>query len=1130
MVSPLPTKETRLPADSESQIRDSTVARSTQKAQSGTQNSLNTHSTNTVATGSTRSGRSSKVHSTSPAHTDSNETGASGKTANDVGNTSAGSGSLSQPVPSASATDDGGYTTDSTSSASGPEDTAFPHSSQPANNTASAADAENTAFPSDSQQSSEVAPAWNLKNITCDDFLGIRRPADKWNATDGDNAVQDFVNMYNSDTLYCPECFGYTKEQCDSESKLCSEGIRTRATPEGGNPSWTVAAALFGKYDNADRFTCQIGPNECATAPKCEELNDGDGASSAALLQSVSNAYLSFQTNYDAIQEAGHACDTQMNKFSDVFAPVPDSEGEIIALIVLTALLGGLTAFLGLAGGAMAGIAVGIGSGIGMEKFFMSKPGPQDTSGTLGLLVDEVLKTYSEMTNRLFQDGEFSHPSSDGRTDVKITLQNMAREGKLVSPDMDPESHFTGLKPIYKRILFQQLALVTWTSLAVDGKTHVPFIAFDKGACDQVDGEKEGSLEKVSVGLEGIKKLDVQFDYQGDCYYLLDGVPGDRATKSAYALCGAKALPGGTNKALSENAEEFSKLEVADFIIPSVLGWQAHAKTNGYPSAAANGNLIKDIRAPGVVNIPVCDYLTDPKHPGVGCPVIGRVKSETKCDVIGAGEGSNQPGQYSQGGCRAHVTQWQKNEVKNNANQLPDYQLSVDIYDQTNRIVGSATKQSAAKPLEVTDTSLPYNLIVVPGAVDSDPVSFWYADQYWTSKDTGDPHKCNGGDGDGKEYDHGARQMDCNFACPLPNSDEDPPVSATIDHPLPTPAVEAVPGVSSFVNTWSKTAGPAAAAATPTYASGVCPMKITQYQKNLKDSNPTNHFQLEISVKDANGGQAASFAKQPCPIGEPKVMQGLKGGDFTITIGKNLDGPLDDSTPISFSWRGEDFDTDTLKCRHGGLSKDIVPWLAINSSIPPLSEALSKLKTQLREINPEPYPFLNSTVPQVYAFFKSHIRQPEDAIRGHSLAHFTFLAVDAQCVRPSSSPPEPVEPRYRTGSNFTILVCTDAPDFYESDDEPRLKTLRLPIAAAFQHLEQIDELVITPSELYTRIFENEHANTLRLMPPACLYPIPPYTDDEDEQEYKLGSFAQMRERKKQGLRLGEQSLMGPGSL
>lgn len=760
-------------------------------------------------------------------------------------------------------------------------------------------------------------PAYNRKSLSCSDYLGIHGSAEKWNATDGDNALREFVKMYNSDSLWCSECFGEAKEDCHSEDKQCDDDIRTRSTPDNSaEPNWSVAAALFGQYDKADSFTCRIGPSECASAPECKDLNGGEGAGAAAILQSITNAYLAFQSNYEAVQQAGNECNMQMNLFSDVFAPVPDSENEIIALIILTSLLGGMAAFLGPVGGFVVGTAAGIGSGIGMEKYFSSMPGPQDTSSSLGTILDIVLEAYGNMTDHLFQNGNYTHPTSDGTSDFVITMQNLMKEGQLVKPDSDPKNYFRNMVPTYKRILFQQLALITWTHLQVDGKTHVPFIAFNKGACDQVSDEKEGSLGKA--GFDGIETLDVQIDYQGDCYYLLDGVPASRSMYSPTGSCIGKALPGGTNKELTENADVFSELEIADFIIPSVLGWQAHAKTNGYKSAAANGNLIKDVRAPGVVNIPVCDYLTDSKHPGVGCPVIGRLISDTKCDLVGSGEGQNPPGQYSPGGCRAHVTQWQKNQVKNNANQLPDFQLSVDIYDQTNRMIGSATKQSAAKPLEVTDTSLPYNLIIVPGGVDSDPVSFWYADQYWTSKDTGDPHKCQGGDGDDNEYDNGARQMDCAFDCPLPNPNEDAPASATIDHPLPTPAVEAVPGISSYVNTWSKTAGPAPAAETPTYASGGCPMKITQYQKNLKDSNPTNDFQLEISVKDANGGQAASFAKQPCPIGQPMVMQGLKGGDFTITIGKNLDGPLEDSSPISFSWRGEDFDTDTLQCAHGG--------------------------------------------------------------------------------------------------------------------------------------------------------------------------------------------------------------------
>lgn len=861
------------------------------KAQLGVHNSTDTHFTNATETNSADGGsQTAKGGYRSKSHANLTGTNAAGQES-----ARAGSGNLPLPTSDAIATDAGSDSADSTATAAASEDTSSTNDGQPAN--------------------AEDAPAYNLNNLTCDDYLGIKSPADKWKAVDGDNAVQDFINMFNSDKLYCPECFGYANgEQCDSKNKLCSEGIRTRATPEGGNASWSVAAALFGKYANADRFTCQVGPNECDHAPDCGDLQDGDGASSYALLTSVSNAYLSFATNYESIREAGHDCDKQMAKFSDVFAPVPDSEGEIIALIVLTSLLGGLTAFLGLAGGAIAGIAVGLASGIGMEKFFTSRPGSQDTSGTLGIIVDDILKNYGEMINALFQNGEFSHRNSDGRAEVTISLQNMTRDGNLANPDLDPKNQEQGLIPTYKRILFQQLALVTWQSLEVDGKDHVPFIAFDLGPCDKVDHNKDDSLNKN--GFDGIEKLDVQVDYQGNCYYLLDGIPHSSFSVSGSSLdCIGAKLPGGTNGKMTENADNFADLSLADFVIPSVLGWQAHSKTNGYQAASANGNVIKDPRAPGVANIPVCDYRADFEHPGVGCPLIGEVGNEKKCDLVGSGEGKNPPGQFQQGKCRAHVTQWQKNEVQNNANQLPDYQLSVDIYDQTNRVVGSATKQDAAKPLEVADTSLPFNLIVAPGNLDSDPVSFWYADQFWTSADTGPAHNCKGGStGNGKEYDNGARKMDCGFDCPLEEPDDNSTKSATIDHPLPAAPVQAVAGPTSYVNTYSKTAGPAPAAATPTYVSGVCPMKITQYQKHEADSNPTNDYMLEINVKDPNGNEAANLPKLSCPSGTPVVMHGLKAGDFTITIGKNLPGPLTDTSPISFNYNGQDFDTDSLRC------------------------------------------------------------------------------------------------------------------------------------------------------------------------------------------------------------------------
>ncbi|KAI4113343.1 MAG: hypothetical protein LQ345_005656 [Seirophora villosa] len=475
---------------------------------------FDTHNgTGTKSTGATanRGNPTSRVHA--------NSTGAN---ASDTTSTSAGPVSLAGPTSNDTAPGDGAESANSTDTAASPEDTSSFYDDQ------SADDESPSAFEKD-------APAYNPKNLTCDDYLGIRKPADKWSATDGDNAVHGFLEMFNSDKLFCAECFGHSKDECDSKSTACSEGIRTRATPEGGNASWTVAAALFGQYSNADRFTCQIGPNECASAPACEDLNGGDGVSSAAFLQSISNAYLSFQSNYEAIQEAGHDCDKQMAKFSDVFAPVPSSHGDVIAIIIATSLLAGPLSFMGMYAGAIGGIALGLGTGLGMDAMFSSKPGSQDTAGPLGLIVDRVLENYGQFANKLFQDGEYTQPNFDGTADVSITLQNMTRDGKLVSPDMDPKSHFMGLKPIHRRLLYQQLALLTWQKLEVDGKAHVPFIAFDTVPCAEVDPDDEKSVSNSH--LDGIEDLDVQVDFQGHCYYLLDAFPKAYAARTSTNRC-----------------------------------------------------------------------------------------------------------------------------------------------------------------------------------------------------------------------------------------------------------------------------------------------------------------------------------------------------------------------------------------------------------------------------------------------------------------------------------------------------------------------------------------------------------------------------------------------------------------
>ncbi|KAL8962007.1 MAG: hypothetical protein Q9193_001525 [Seirophora villosa] len=211
-------------------------------------------------------------------------------------------------------------------------------------------------------------------------------------------------------------------------------------------------------------------------------------------------------------------------------------------------------------------------------------------------------------------------------------------------------------------------------------------------------------------------------------------------------------------------------------------------------------------------------------------------------------------------------------------------------------------------------------------------------------------------------------------------------------------------------------------------------------------------------------------------------------------------------------------------------NQDRAHWVAVSSSSTSYAQAASEIKSHIGSPVAAPTPFLGCTIRQVYAFFKDHLRQPEHTTAHHPFTHFTFFAVDTECVQPSSSGPRiPEGWPYCGESGYQILLCTDAPDFHESDAEPRLKTIRLPLVAAFENVELLEDLIITASELHRRIFEDPDVMTLRLIPPAPLIPIPPFTNDED-QEYKMGTPAESRKRKRQGLRLGEQSLRGAGSL
>lgn len=496
---------------------------------------------------------------------------------------------------------------------------------------------------------------------------------------------------------------------------------------------------------------------------------------------SLSNIYM-------AIDRAHSFASGQMGLFTQVFAPVPSLKNKAIFTEIMFVIAGLMVGFLPGVGPIMAAsalLALGVGSAFVMNDMIFRQPSAPDTSTVLDKIVSNTQGAYSSVADSLFTNGSYSYSAGGNAKDKTISWSSLMANGKLLQQQ---DNMTEALESVYERILYQQLAVYTWRNLEAGDNGHVPFIAFDTKPCDQFLPSSKTSLEHV---IGDISKSDANVTYNGNCYYLLDGTTKEHLGKHH---CIGKALPGGTNKELTGNHEEFKNLSLADFIIPSVKGWQAHAQQNGYSDVTNTGQVFTDPQAAGVVNFPICDYLGNPSSPGMYCPKWGG-SNGTNCYVYDASTGTNQPGDYVEGRCGVHIEQWQMNEAEN---RLNSHQLSVRIADADNRLIGSATKQSAAETLEVIDSVLPYDLYVASGSDDNAPVRFWYSDQYWDSNSKG--NQCSVG-----KYDNGARQMDCSFDCPKPtiNGDRASPVSATIANPFPNTPVAAVGGNTTYVNTYT---------------------------------------------------------------------------------------------------------------------------------------------------------------------------------------------------------------------------------------------------------------------------------------------------------------------------------------
>ena len=641
-------------------------------------------------------------------------------------------------------------------------------------------------------------------NITCDEWL-LMEPEDRWQSVNADGILQTFRTMYIGNKLMCTDCYGMSQATCSSSDVTCEQGLHDLAS-SGGISRWDQALGVFAQSQSD--LNCGIeDSSQCSQAPDCDSDH---GPAGLALLKSMTAMHNSLSNVYMAIDRAHMFATNQMGVLSAVFAPVPNMKNTAIFMEIMFAIAGVMAGFIPGLGAAFAGLLVGVGAAFVMNNLIFDHPGAPDVQTVLAKVVSNVQGAYSQVANSLFTNGSYTYSIGDGNDEKdqkSISWSTLMANGSLLQQEANTTD---ALEPVYERILYQQLAVYTWKTLEAGDEGHIPFIAFENQPCDQINATHKSPLDHV---IKGVSKTNTNITYNGACYYLLDGTT--KKDLLGRHTCIGKKLNGGTNKDLTEYSEEFRDFSLADFIIPSVKGWQAHDQQNDSQNATEKGAMFTDPQDSGAVSLPICDYLGKPDSPGVNCPRFGKTKGKS-CRIHDLSTGINQPGEFVEGRCGVHVEQWQKHH--GDENLAGDYQISVEILDNDRRHIGAATKQSAAGTLDIVDSVLPYDLHVATGTVDEDPIRFWYSDQYWNSSDVSLSHQCSVGD-----YSGGSRTLDCSFQCPEPDETEDPPVSATIINPFPNTPITAIDGKTTYSNIY-ETATPIladnTAAPTSTYASG----------------------------------------------------------------------------------------------------------------------------------------------------------------------------------------------------------------------------------------------------------------------------------------------------------------------
>ena len=123
-------------------------------------------------------------------------------------------------------------------------------------------------------------------------------------------------------------------------------------------------------------------------------------------------------------------------------------------------------------------------------------------------------------------------------------------------------------------------------------------------------------------------------------------------------------------------------------------------------------------------------------------------------------------------------------------------------------------------------------------------------------------------------------------------------------------------------------------------------------------------------------------------------------------------------------------------------------------------------------------PFFGFTVQQVYEFWRKHLQAVDYLKFPQRLSAFSFVVIDEACL---------------PGEIMDCIICTDAPDYGESDEGvPVLKTIRTSASHAWVVMVALEEMTMTPSECeYMAKNLDDWGYDLENAPSGCLNLIRP---------------------------------------